>query len=159
MKFFSGMARWLLYFGSRDERIQAGADKAGHVSFWFIVFCLAAYFIVLNTGTALPVGAHKRIMAFIVVISCVLYSTLWIRKGLDFFESKAQRRTLLSMIVLSPFAIGVISWIMTSGMENSVTRFLIVGGMSIGGGACLGLSYYIGIRLIRRRTGGSSMPE
>lgn len=100
---------WLLYFGSADERLRAGADRAGHVAFFFCFFAALIDFLwkfpafkaAPDQGAALGMVSLDLI---IILGGGLLYGIQWVRAGITFSDKPLQRRLLHWMAPLAGIA-------------------------------------------------------
>lgn len=131
---------WLLYFGSKDERHRTGADRAGHVAFFFCFAAATVDFMLKLPAfkTMADPGAAFGLVAIDLVIVLgggLLYGLQWVRSGITFADSPTQRlllRWLAPVAGLAVIGLLLVPWRGATGSWTDRLPFALLWGTAAG---------------------------
>jgi cytochrome bd-type quinol oxidase subunit 2 len=148
---------WLFYWGSKDERIRASCDKAGHVAFWcFVVVNLGLGFFFINSQQIDHIFA-ARLILLSTLIPLLAYIVVVISKGVTVLERKAQKRGLIALLCVFPFFTAFIAWLFLylshGGKAVSIKSWIAILAVAIVGTVLAALLIVLIEALSRKRAG------
>lgn len=152
MKIFRAMEDWLLYWGSKDERVRTGADKSGHVAMYIFMVEYLALVMFLAFGPEIPRLQLLQFVAWGGMIPLIVYSVLWVRKGLTFTDTAQQKKAVTGVIVFCPFLFAGLGWLSLSGVKELAEHLLwLIPAYALGGTLLVGVGYWVMNLMARNR--------
>lgn len=145
------LGEFILYAGSRDERVRAAADKGGHISFQFLM--ILSLLDVLGRGVLLQTPHEHMWFTYVVFFGGALfYSVQWALRGVTYLDTKRQRvlyrKVILGASVFTAIFCAVLIYFNLSRFgEWDTAPFWIWGLPPVAGVLTAGLSFLL-VRLL-----------
>jgi hypothetical protein len=152
---------WIFYWGSKDERVRAGADRAGHVGFMVLIAGMTVLVFALTIGLPLDrLGTAIAVVALL-LLAVTVYCGLTVAKGLVFLDGARQRKALARLLAASPIVLGLTGYLVGSASLAKPESVLIATvAYAVGGTAVAALIIWLMHRgALRRAASAAAEPE
>lgn len=149
---FSRAKDWWLYWGSQDERVRAGADKAGHVAFQVALLEAVGLYVYVSGGGPLHGPSLRYVLAGLLLLPILVYYIMWVRLGITYLDTPRQRKALWTLVAVYPLFLGALVWALLAQDPGTATLIpWLVPSLTLGSGVFIaGLTWGIHFAAKRR---------
>lgn len=99
---------FMLYGGSKDERVQASADKAGHITLQ-IILALGALDILIRGAIMRRPWEEILVSMIVFFVGAIFYTIQWILRGITVMNTPGQKKAYSKFIISGGVLVTIIS--------------------------------------------------